>query len=156
MPRRRSDRNAAQHPDLTERKNRRQDRQRRAHPDFGPDNRKRKRVGVYFECRFPADGVGVSKIPRVQMSFVFLIGSCGRSRRHEQVATNKKARRNFSRRAPTFELAGPGLRAPRCQASKCEGLAGDPSEVTALGKRHWITSFRCWWKQQYRQRICRC
>jgi hypothetical protein len=23
------------------------------------------------------------------------------------------------------------------------GLAGDPSEVTALGKRHWITSFRC-------------
>jgi hypothetical protein len=22
-------------------------------------------------------------------------------------------------------------------------LAGDPSEVTALGKRHWITSFRC-------------
>ena len=22
-------------------------------------------------------------------------------------------------------------------------LAGDPSEVTALGTRHWITSFRC-------------
>jgi hypothetical protein len=22
-------------------------------------------------------------------------------------------------------------------------LAGDPSEVTALGERHWITSFRC-------------
>ncbi len=22
-------------------------------------------------------------------------------------------------------------------------LAGDPSEVTALGKRHWITSFHC-------------
>jgi hypothetical protein len=38
-------------------------------------------------------------------------------------------------------LAGPGLRAPRCQAF--EGLAGDPSEVTALGKRHWITSFHC-------------
>jgi hypothetical protein len=25
---------------------------------------------------------------------------------------------------------------------KLKGLAGDPSEVTALGKRHWITSFR--------------
>jgi hypothetical protein len=33
------------------------------------------------------------------------------------------------------------LRAPCCQAKK--GLAGDPSEVTALGIRHWITSFRC-------------
>jgi hypothetical protein len=39
------------------------------------------------------------------------------------------------------KLAGPGLRAPRCQAQ--ESLAGDPSEVTALGVRHWITSFRC-------------
>ena len=25
---------------------------------------------------------------------------------------------------------------------KLKGLAGDPSEVTALRKRHWITSFR--------------
>jgi hypothetical protein len=32
-------------------------------------------------------------------------------------------------------------RTPFCQAQ--EALAGDPSEVTALGKRHWITSFRC-------------
>lgn len=24
-----------------------------------------------------------------------------------------------------------------------ESFAGDPSEVTALGKIHWITSFRC-------------
>ena len=30
----------------------------------------------------------------------------------------------------------------RSQAFK-QGLAGDPSEVTALGKRHWITSFHC-------------
>jgi hypothetical protein len=41
----------------------------------------------------------------------------------------------------TLELAGPGLEAPRCQAKTRS--AGDPSEVTALGKRHWITSFRC-------------
>src|SRR4051794_41821086 len=53
----------------------------------------------------------------------------------------KKARRDGSRRAPTLVLAGPGLRAPRCQAINAS-LAGDPSEVTALGKRHWITSFR--------------
>jgi hypothetical protein len=33
------------------------------------------------------------------------------------------------------------LRAPCCEA--LESLAGDPSEVTALGVRHWITSFRC-------------
>src|ERR1700730_14757833 len=33
------------------------------------------------------------------------------------------------------------LRAPVCKAKK--SLAGDPSEVTALGVRHWITSFRC-------------
>jgi hypothetical protein len=26
---------------------------------------------------------------------------------------------------------------------KTQGLAGDPSEVTALGTRHWITSFHC-------------
>src|SRR5437588_1876130 len=42
---------------------------------------------------------------------------------------------------PIVVLAGPGLRAPRCQAINAS-LAGDPSEVTALGKRHWITSFR--------------
>jgi hypothetical protein len=41
----------------------------------------------------------------------------------------------------TLELAGPGLEAPRCQAKI--GLAGDPSEVTALETRHWITSFHC-------------
>jgi len=40
-----------------------------------------------------------------------------------------------------LKLAGQALRAPRCQAKG--SLAGDPSEVTALGKRHWITSFRC-------------
>ena len=34
------------------------------------------------------------------------------------------------------------LRAP-CLRSLEESLAGDPSEVTALGVRHWITSFRC-------------
>jgi hypothetical protein len=33
------------------------------------------------------------------------------------------------------------LRAPFAKPEK--SLAGDPSEVTALGKRHWITSFRC-------------
>jgi hypothetical protein len=33
------------------------------------------------------------------------------------------------------------LRAPSGQA--LTGLAGDPSEVTALEIRHWITSFRC-------------
>src|SRR4051812_41539003 len=57
----------------------------------------------------------------------------------------KKTRRDCSRRVPTVELAGPGLRAPQCQAHRKlrESLAGDPSEVTALGKRHWITSFRC-------------
>jgi hypothetical protein len=46
------------------------------------------------------------------------------------------------------------LRAPCCEAQR--SLAGDPSEVTALGIRHWITSFHCWWKQQYMQRISLC
>jgi hypothetical protein len=40
----------------------------------------------------------------------------------------------------TIVLAGPGAESARCQAKN--SLAGDPSEVTALGKRHWITSFR--------------
>jgi hypothetical protein len=52
-----------------------------------------------------------------------------------------KTRRDCSRRVPTFVLAGPGAENALCQAQ--EALAGDPSEVTALGKRHWITSFRC-------------
>jgi hypothetical protein len=30
-----------------------------------------------------------------------------------------------------------------------KSLAGDPSEVTALGVRHWITSFRWLWEPQY-------
>ena len=41
----------------------------------------------------------------------------GRSaRRSAARSPNKKARRDGSRRAPTLVLAGPGLRAPRCQA----------------------------------------
>jgi len=38
-------------------------------------------------------------------------------------------------------LAGPGAESALVQSVK--SLAGDPSEVTALGVRHWITSFRC-------------
>jgi hypothetical protein len=41
---------------------------------------------------------------------------------------------------PLYSLVQ-ALRAPCCQAET--GLAGDPSEVTALGVRHWITSFHC-------------
>src|SRR3981081_2656714 len=53
---------------------------------------------------------------------------------------NKKTRRDFSRRAPTFcNSLVQALRAPFCKAQI--RLAGDPSEVTALGVRHWITSF---------------
>jgi hypothetical protein len=40
---------------------------------------------------------------------------------------------------PTLDLAGPGAETP---VAKLKSLAGDPSEVTALGIRHWITSFR--------------
>ena len=40
-----------------------------------------------------------------------------------------------------LQLAGPGLRPPRCRAQLMRS-AGDPSEVTALETRHWITSFR--------------
>jgi hypothetical protein len=29
-------------------------------------------------------------------------------------------------------------------------LSGDPSEVTALETRHWITSFRCCWEGYYK------
>src|SRR3954451_23740465 len=57
------------------------------------------------------------------------------------VSVHKKTRRDCSRRVPTFVLAGPGAESARCQAKT--SLAGDPSEVTALGVRHWITSFRC-------------
>src|SRR5712671_6500516 len=53
----------------------------------------------------------------------------------------KKTRRDCSRRVPTFELAGPG--AESALLPSFSSLAGDPSEVTALGVRHWITSFRC-------------
>ena len=61
--------------------------------------------------------------------------SCRQIAPTNQANQNEKARRDCSRRAPALVLAGPGLRAPRCQAEKT-GLAGDPSEVTALGKRH--------------------
>jgi hypothetical protein len=54
----------------------------------------------------------------------------------------KKTRRDGSRRVPTFVLAGPGAESAPLQSLKIR-LAGDPSEVTALGERHWITSFRC-------------
>jgi len=37
----------------------------------------------------------------------------------------------------SFKLAGPGAEAPELRSS-----SGDPSEVTALEIRHWITSFR--------------
>ncbi len=40
-----------------------------------------------------------------------------------------------------LHLAGPGAESALVQSVK--SLAGDPSEVTALGVRHWITSFRC-------------
>jgi hypothetical protein len=85
------------------------------------------------------------------------------------------------RRAPFLKLAGPGASAPvltfltfvfrirgkcwnECQIcrtrkrpdAKQACLAGDPSEVTALDTRHWITSFRCWWENDYRKRISPC
>jgi ABC-type branched-subunit amino acid transport system substrate-binding protein len=54
----------------------------------------------------------------------------------------KKDATGWPRRVPTLANSlVQALRAPCCQAHT--GLAGDPSEVTALGKRHWITSFRC-------------
>ena len=53
----------------------------------------------------------------------------------------KKTRRDFSRRVQLLFLAGPGAESAPVQSVK--SLAGDPSEVTALGVRHWITSFRC-------------
>ena len=55
--------------------------------------------------------------------------------------TKKKTRQDCSCRVLTIVLAGPGAESARCQAKT--SLAGDPSEVTALGIRHWITSFRC-------------
>src|SRR3954447_26374005 len=54
--------------------------------------------------------------------------------------SNKKTRQDCSRRVPTFVLAGPGAESA---LPSQKSLAGDPSEVTALGVRHWITSFRC-------------
>lgn len=68
------------------------------------------------------------------------LARCLRANRPSERPPTKKARRGGPV-APDFLLAGPGLRAPRCQAS-IQGSAGDPSEVTALGIRHWITSFR--------------
>jgi hypothetical protein len=53
---------------------------------------------------------------------------------------NKKTRRDCSRRAATFISLVQALRRP---LPSSRSLAGDPSEVTALGIRHWITSFRC-------------
>jgi len=46
----------------------------------------------------------------------------------------------FPSRPLLLKLAGPGAESA-LQAKLCS--AGDPSEVTALGKRHWITSFHC-------------
>ena len=73
---------------------------------------------------------------------------------YSTVSLMKKTRQDFSCRVLTVVLAGPGAESARCQAKT--SLAGDPSEVTALDTRHWITSFRCWWKGQYKRRICRC
>ena len=57
-------------------------------------------------------------------------------------SSGKKRRGGMAPVAPQLlKLAGPGAESALCQALR--GLAGDPSEVTALGKRHWITSFRC-------------
>jgi hypothetical protein len=53
----------------------------------------------------------------------------------------QKTRRDCSRRVQYLFLAGPGAESAPVQSVK--SLAGDPSEVTALGVRHWITSFRC-------------
>jgi hypothetical protein len=54
---------------------------------------------------------------------------------------NKKRDGICSRRVQHLFLAGPGAESALWQSVK--SLAGDPSEVTALGVRHWITSFRC-------------
>jgi hypothetical protein len=43
---------------------------------------------------------------------------------------------------PNSYLAGPGAETPVAVLFK-KSSAGDPSEVTALGIKHWITSFRC-------------
>ena len=54
----------------------------------------------------------------------------------------QKTRRDGSRRVQLLLLAGPGTESAQWQSVNFR-LAGDPSEVTALGVRHWITSFRC-------------
>lgn len=46
----------------------------------------------------------------------------------------------------TSERPSPILAEPDGKTALSEALlslAGDPSEVTALGMRHWTTSFRC-------------
>jgi len=63
---------------------------------------------------------------------------------------SKKARHDHKRQRrggknpsrPLCCLAGPGLEAPFVAEPKVKSSAGDPSEVTALGERHWITSFQ--------------
>ena len=58
------------------------------------------------------------------------------------IAAKQKRRDGMTPSRPNFcNSLVQALRAPCCQAST--GLAGDPSEVTALGVRHWITSFHC-------------
>ena len=56
-------------------------------------------------------------------------------------AQMKKRGGKGSRRAPTLVSLVQALERP--EPGLKPGLAGDPSEVTALGKRHWITSFHC-------------
>ena len=65
-----------------------------------------------------------------------------RSHQAQQSLPNKKARRDGSRRAPIVARWSRAESAPMPDP-KTQGLAGDPSEVTALGIRHWITSFHC-------------
>src|SRR6476646_5071955 len=69
-------------------------------------------------------------------------GRAAAGRSGQEIRSRQRARRDFSRRARTsFKLAGPG--AENAFRPSYRSSAGDPSEVTALGKRHWITSFRC-------------
>jgi hypothetical protein len=55
---------------------------------------------------------------------------------------SQKGRGGIAPVAPRF-FALAGLGAESALLTGQTGLAGDPSEVTALGIRHWITSFRC-------------
>jgi hypothetical protein len=60
----------------------------------------------------------------------------------ERISTQKqKGAAGLLPPRPFVYLAGPGAETPVAKPE--QSLAGDPSEVTALGIRHWITSFRC-------------